>query len=394
MGLPPLNVLSLFSGIGGLDLGLRRAVPLARTVCYVEREAYAIAVLVARIQEGRLDAAPIHSDVSTFDGRPWRGLVDCVIGGFPCQDISNAGKRAGFVDATGKATRSGLWFQYARILDEVRPRFVFIENVAALVRRGLDIVLGDLASLGFDAEWGVYSAAEAGAPHRRERLFLLAWRRMGHTDGERECESHDSTSSKRDGRERSRRNLGGPSELLAYTDGQPDERRGSASHEAGASGASQGEGDQRQRSRDASDDREQTLADADADGPQIQRLGLRGLDKGERSSLGHDVDGCGGTEAALGDYDDAGLERRDGQHDSGERVPWPPGPSDAAGWGEYLARWPSLEPSICRGSDGAPDRVDRLRALGNAVCPDQAALAFRDLADRAAISTKFLRGSE
>lgn len=167
---PSFNVLSLFSGVGGLDLGFRRVVPTARTVCYLEREAYAASVLVARGQEGLLDRAPIWSDVSTFDGRPWRGKVDCIIGGFPCQDISNAGKRAGILEGN----RSGLWFEYARIIDEVRPSFVFIENVAALAKRGLDIVLRDLDSLGFYAEWGVYSAAEAGAPHRRERLFVLA----------------------------------------------------------------------------------------------------------------------------------------------------------------------------------------------------------------------------
>jgi DNA (cytosine-5)-methyltransferase 1 len=163
------NVLSLFSGIGGLDLGIALALGRARTVCYVEREAFAASALVARMADEALDSAPVWDDVCTFDARPWRGVVDCVAGGFPCQDVSLAGTGAGL-----DGERSGLWREYARIIDECRPGFVFIENVAALVRRGLDRVLGDLARLGFDAEWGVFSASDVGAPHRRERLFLLA----------------------------------------------------------------------------------------------------------------------------------------------------------------------------------------------------------------------------
>ena len=164
-----LRAISLFSGVGGLDLGLRDA-GVARTVCYVEREAHAAAVLVARMADGRLDEAPIWSDVCSFDGRPWRGSVDLVVGGFPCQDISSAGSRAGIIDGA----RSGLWREYARIVREVGPRFVFVENVGALLVRGVDVVLGDLAGMGFDAEWGVFRASDVGAPHRRERIFILA----------------------------------------------------------------------------------------------------------------------------------------------------------------------------------------------------------------------------
>ncbi len=147
----------------------RRVFRQARVVCYVEREAYAAAVLAARMAEGALDAAPVWSDVRTFDGRPWRGAVDFVCGGFPCQDISPAGKRAGI-----HGERSGLWFEYVRIVEEVQPRYVFAENVAALRSRGLDVVLANLAALGFDAEWGCLRASDVGAPHRRDRIFVLA----------------------------------------------------------------------------------------------------------------------------------------------------------------------------------------------------------------------------
>ncbi len=192
---PATNVLSLFSGGGGLDLGVELAVPGARAVCFVEREAYACAVLATRMEEGSLAAAPIWSDVTTFDGRPWRGVVDLIAGGFPCQDISNAGLRAGI-----GGERSGLWSEFARIIREVEPGSVFVENVAALASRGLDVVLGDLAELGFHAEWDVFRADEVGAPHRRERLFILAHserdglqgRGAPHDDDGRDAPGHDA----------------------------------------------------------------------------------------------------------------------------------------------------------------------------------------------------------
>ncbi|QSQ10775.1 DNA cytosine methyltransferase [Myxococcus landrumensis] len=169
MAVHPRRALELFAGGGGLAHGLKLAVPSLRTVGYVEREAYAAACLVARMEKKELDTAPVWDDVATFNGYPWRGVVDCISGGFPCQDISVAGKGAGL-----DGERSGLWREYARIVAEIRPRFVFIENVAALQTRGLDRVLAHLAALGFDAEWMCLRASDVGAPHKRERLFILA----------------------------------------------------------------------------------------------------------------------------------------------------------------------------------------------------------------------------
>ena len=165
--------ISLFSGAAGLDLGLELARVSARTVVYVEREAYACEVLASRMEAGDLAPAPLWTDVSTFDGRPFRGLVDIVAGGFPCQDISVAGKRAGI-----KGERSGLWSQFKRIVGEVQPRLVVVENVARLVKEGLEVVLSDLAELGFDAEWGTLRASDVGATHHRNRLFLVAWKAL------------------------------------------------------------------------------------------------------------------------------------------------------------------------------------------------------------------------
>jgi DNA (cytosine-5)-methyltransferase 1 len=141
-----------------------------RTVCAVECDPYAAGVLLARQNGGTLAAFPVWDDVRTFDGKAWRGRVDVVSGGFPCQDISIAGTGAGLDGA-----RSGLWREYARIVGEVRPRFVCVENSPALTHRGLDRVLADLAALGYDAEWGVLGASDVGAPHRRERIWILAY---------------------------------------------------------------------------------------------------------------------------------------------------------------------------------------------------------------------------
>ena len=162
-----LNELALFAGAGGGILGGKLLG--WRTVCAVEREPYAASVLIARQNDGILPTFPIWDDVCTFDGRPWRGIVDVVSGGFPCQDISAAGKGAGI---TGE--RSGLWSHMARIIGEVLPRFVFVENSPLLVGRGLGLVLGDLAAMGYDARWGIVGADDAGAPHKRERVWIVA----------------------------------------------------------------------------------------------------------------------------------------------------------------------------------------------------------------------------
>lgn len=162
-----MNELALFAGAGGGILGGHLLG--WRTVCAVERDAYAAQVLAQRQNDGILKPFPIWSDVTTFDGKPWRGIIDIISGGFPCQDISAAGKGAGI---TGD--RSGLWKEFARIISEVRPRFVFVENSPMLTIRGLGVVLGDLAELGFDAEWCCLSAADCGAWHERDRIWLLS----------------------------------------------------------------------------------------------------------------------------------------------------------------------------------------------------------------------------
>jgi len=169
MALPDqgLRELALFAGAGGGILGGHLLG--WRTVCAVEIEDYPRRVLLARQRDGLLPRFPIWDDIKTFDGNPWRGRVDVVSGGFPCQDISAAGQGAGI---DGK--RSGLWSEMARVICEVQPRFVLVENSPMLTIRGIDRVLGDLAALGYDARWGVLGACDTGAPHYRERIFIFA----------------------------------------------------------------------------------------------------------------------------------------------------------------------------------------------------------------------------
>jgi len=162
-----LRELALFAGAGGGILGGKLLG--WRTVCAVEINRFARDILAARQNDGCLEPFPIWDDVRTFDGRAWRGIVDVISGGFPCQDISCVGNGAGI---DGK--RSGLWHEFARIICEVRPRFVFVENSPVLTSRGLGRVLGDLAALGYDARWGVLGATHVGAPHKRERIWIVA----------------------------------------------------------------------------------------------------------------------------------------------------------------------------------------------------------------------------
>jgi len=162
-----LNELHLFAGAGGGILG--GMLCGHTTVCAVEIEPYCRKVLLQRQRDGILPKFPIWDDVQTFDGTPWRGKVDIICGGFPCQDISTAGKGAGI-----DGERSGLWKEMARIIREVRPRYAFVENSPILTSRGLGTVLGDLAQMGYHARWGVLGGRHIGASHQRERIWILA----------------------------------------------------------------------------------------------------------------------------------------------------------------------------------------------------------------------------
>lgn len=197
-----LNGLSLFTGIGGIDLALREWV---RPVLYCEIERYAQGVLLSQISRGSLPYAPIWDDIRTLRGDDV-GSIDIIYGGFPCQDISVAGAGAGL-----GGERSGLFHHIARLVSETNPRFVFLENVPAIRTRGLNSVCQTFTELGYNCRWTIVSAAEVGAPHLRKRWFMLAYAsEFGHSRGR-------SGDSRAENGIRTGRDTGGLGEVVANT---------------------------------------------------------------------------------------------------------------------------------------------------------------------------------
>jgi DNA (cytosine-5)-methyltransferase 1 len=162
-----LRSLSFCTGAGGLELALHLLTDRFTTVGYVERDSYAAAILLARMEDATLDPAPIWDDVRTFDPAPWRGAVDCVLAGYPCQPFSIAGK------GLGDADPRHLWPFIKRHIESLLPWLVILENVPRHLGVGFDAVLADLQRMGYRVEAGLFSAAEVGAPHRRNRLFVV-----------------------------------------------------------------------------------------------------------------------------------------------------------------------------------------------------------------------------
>ena len=303
-----MNELALFAGAGG---GLLASHLLGwSTVCAVEIEQYPREVLMQRQRDGMLDQFPIWDDVRTFDGRPWRGLVDVVSGGFPCQDISVAGRGDGLA-----GERSGLWFEYQRIVEEVRPAFVFAENSPALRTRGLGTIVKGLAELGYDTRWGVLGAWHLGAPHKRDRLWVLA------TDADSERRrSEQVTGAERENQAIARDD--GSQELVAYANRERE---------------LQPQGCEQEQWRRAGDGCEE-MADTTS-----QRQPRQGTSRNASSS-------------------EASCEREAAQSGHG-------------GVGEL---W-RTEPAVGRVAHGVASRVDRLKAIGNGQVPAVAAAAFEIL---------------
>ncbi len=167
--LKEIRGLSLCAGVAGLDLGLHIAEPNYRTVCYVERNSFAAASIVARMADTSLAQAPIWDDLKSFDGKPWRGKIHILSAGYPCQPFTLSGSRKGADDPRH------LWPDVARIVKEVEPECVFFENVPGHLSLGLQDVTNDLQAMGFTVAACVVSAAEVGATHTRERVFILGY---------------------------------------------------------------------------------------------------------------------------------------------------------------------------------------------------------------------------
>lgn len=196
-----LNGLDLFSGIGGLTLAL---MPYVRPLCYCEHDKYCQSVLLSRMSSAEIPLGPIWDDVRTLSPVNLDVPIDIVYGGFPCQDISCAGARKGL-----EGDRSRLFFELLRLVSDLRPRFVFLENVPAISVRGLERVLLEFTALGYDSRWTIVSAAEVGACHQRDRWFLLA-----HSNGQRGRDEQVSQPKRHD-----KATAIDASEDLAYTGG-------------------------------------------------------------------------------------------------------------------------------------------------------------------------------
>lgn len=300
-----MKVLDLFSGIGGFSLGLERAG--METVAFCE-----ISPVCRHLLAHHWPDVPCFEDVTTLTGEQV-GPVDVICGGFPCQDISFAGKGAGLA-----GERSGLWREYARLVRELRPAFVIVENVAALLGRGLGDVLGDLAALGYDAWWDCIPASAVGAPHRRDRLWVVAYARGQQHEG--------------------------------YGDALRREITAGLSRAAAEQGVCAGHGG------------EAFALDPDANGirPYRQKVHLLGGVELRDKQISH--------AEPLGL--DVGHPDRQGLSFAG--IPGRPSkaPSDIEAWGAVdRAGWWSTEPDVGRVAHGVPARVDRLHGLGNAVVP-------------------------
>lgn len=364
----PLAGLALCAGVGGLELGLQLALGRRyRTVGYVEREAFAASVLVARMADQALEPAPVWDDLETFDGTSWRGRVDLISAGFPCQPFSAAGRGRGIEDDRW------LWPHVARVISEASPGFVFCENVPPLVRRGLHRVLDDLAALGFDVQWTRLAAAAVGATHRRDRLWILAYRHGQRLPSLRR--RPDDVEHDPDGPSRAALADSGRSRL----EPQP---RGGVSRQGPHARRPPAPDHQPQRDGEG-------LADTQGD------TGRARLREGPPSN-GTGRIGLGEPPDSSGDLADPTSPRRQGRlhrpttgqqgpPQPGDGLPlWPPGPDDHAAWAE-IAAVDGPQPSVRRVADGLAHRVDRLHAIGNGVVPLVAAHAFIGLAHRAGL---------
>ena len=392
-----LNILSICSGIGGLDLGVDLAAGgIARTVCYVEREAFAAAILAARMEEQAVAQAPVWSDLRTFDGRPWRGLVDCIIGGYPCQPFSFAGRRLGQDDPRH------LWPAIARILGEVEPGIVFFENVSGHLSLGFDAVRADLRALGYRVAAGLFTAEEVGAPHKRERLFILgvadgAGRGCGEMraatggDGlaEQDGGAMDNTASPR--HEPPREWESCEPEAWGGVPGVGCDELADTNHDAGT-GEPREQRQAGERGCGLADGGDE-LADSRRERPQGQcpggpAAGTTGRGDGALAHPSGINDGWRGLAGDLDSGRQADPRGREGVADSVDDMhadlgPFPPGPGAREQWTRIIAQRPDLAPATQSGvrgvADGAAPRMDRLRALGNGVVPLQAAYAFVSL---------------
>jgi DNA (cytosine-5)-methyltransferase 1 len=312
-----LRILDLFSGIGGISLGLERTGGF-ETAAFCEIDKAAQKVLKKHWPD-----VPIFEDVTTLSVKDIDGPIDIICGGFPCQDLSVAGKGAGLEGA-----RSGLWWEFHRLIKEAQPKWVIIENVSVLRSRGLDQVLGSLAEIGYDAEWHCIPASAVGAPHRRDRIWIVAYPSQLQRDG-----SNDNSRVGLESQEEPEPRDRCWQENVAYSSSL-----GSPSQSKRDSGVLGEEGCKKERAGNKSSLCTSTRR------PEVAHPSSERLQGSKR----------------LRDY----LEETLGEWKATPR----PASQRCPISGGTLYSW-DTEPGVGRVANGIPGRVDRLKQLGNAVVP-------------------------
>ena len=344
----------LFAGIGGFSLGLERAGMTCKW--QVEIDPYATAVLKKHWPD-----VPKHNVVLTF---PPQGdySVDLICGGFPCQDISYAGKGAGLA-----GSRSGLWHEFARVIGEIRPRYVLVENVAALLTRGMGDVLGTLASLGYDAEWHVIPASAVGAPHRRDRVWIIGVRVRNDTEANSPCSDSDCFRSHQ-------------SDMHVFGDAELRHEQDSVSGSVCCDVSNAN--DEIKSALPVHDVSRHCVPEfaasdvADSNGWRQQERSELHSKKIKRDSHAPQRNDACGCRADVSNADSAGRQQQ-------RR----PKPTQAQQHAIKCSSWWESEPNVGRVAHGIPSRVDRLRCLGNAVVPQVVEVIGRAILDAEARMT-------
>jgi len=423
--------LSLCSGYEGIGLGLRSVLPTLREIAYVEREGFPVANLVAKMEAGELDAAPVFTDVKTFPYRKFRGCVDILSGGFPCQPFSAAGKR--------KATEDPrhLFPYIADGIRECQPRIVFLENVAGIIsaKTGdgdsvLQYVLRELEGLGYRATAGVFSAEEVGAPHQRKRVFIMAYRNSVRHDG-RELSNRDGGWSipkqaqprteqplvwgEAEGCRRDSRTEMGNSERMweSQPQGGEQDKRGRTQHSSEELGNPQHDGlygttesrgiaETVQHNPQGTDSTCQSQrTDSPPELANSNHEGLEGYQCHGSSEQGEPVQAdtwsAGSTRwpsrpgepqqeweepRVVADTKSKQGSSRDNGEESRASSQSEESQSGGGHSGSLRESNGKAEPQLGRASNGSTSRVDRLRLLGNGVVPATAAKAFVTLIQR------------
>ena len=374
------NIISFCTGYGGLELGLELAGLDFRTVCYVEIEAFACANLVAKIEKGLMASAPIWTDIKTFDGQPFRGKVHGIIGGYPCQPFSGAGKRKGTADPRH------LWPYIEEHIRAIKPNWCFFENVSGHLTLGFEEVFRSLQNLHYQVTAGLFTASEVGAPHKRQRLFILAYNnnRAGNTTNVTESGETAQLKSCDDSRT-GRKELGNPEHIghAAEQVVRCDEASSNYRSEEEQTEAGKPAGTDRPRDVQGiqgGTGRGEQLADSERNSKQGHNL-RQGQVQSERGSpqpkeladsQGERVQGNGSERI---EEPEAHAEQEVPVCDS-RRTGWPARPGQPQhGWEEPR----TVKSSVGRTVDGFASRVDELRLLGNGVVPQQVAKAFNEL---------------